>query len=534
MLTSPMPTSRTLADLVEELATDHPDRAAIAYDGETLTFADFRPLARAMARALHADGVRAGDKVGILMGNRVEWLVVNFAIEYLGATMVALNTWYTERELSYVVEHSGISVLVSAARFLKRDYVVLLGELQPWSERFPALRTVVVLGGEPGPGMVGYDAFLAGGSGIEEAVVDRARAAVAPDDIAYLLYTSGSTSHPKGVMLAHRGLIENMYDIGARQNFRPGDSLFLPVSLFWGMGCENGLFAAWTHAASVVLQHHFDPAEALAIMARHRCTALYGTANIVQAIVQHPDRGRHDLSALAKGVAVGTPEQIRETIATFMPEAVHAYGMTEAYGFISCGDAFDGVEERVTTHGRPLPAMAMRVVSPDTSVQLPAGETGEVRIRGHIMAGYYRNPEATAAAYDEEGWFRTGDLGYLDADGFFCFRGRLKEMLKTGGLNVSPVEVEEVLRGHARVAEAFVTGLPDAARDEIVVAVVVPVEGAALAVEDVLSHCRTSLAAFKVPRRIIVARAEEVPLTTTGKVHKARLAEMFDRPAGAA
>ena len=519
--------SRTLSGFVDELARAYPDLPAVTYRGQTVSFAGIRALARTMAKGLYRDGVRRGDKVGILMGNCIEWLVVNFAIQYLGATMVALNTWYTERELAYVMKHGDVSVLVTADSFLKRNYVEMLSGLQPWGETFPALRTVAVLGGAPGESMIGYDELLAGADEVGDLEIDAVAASVLPDDIAYLLYTSGSTAHPKGVMLGHRGLIENMAGIGAKLDFGPHDVLFLPVSLFWGMGCENGLFAAWTHATRLVLQHHFDAAEALELIERYRCTAVYGTANIVQGLFLHPDRERYDLSSLTKGMSAGTPEQLRAVIHGFVPRICNAYGLTETYGFVTCGDASDPAEKRAMSNGRLLPGMDIRIVSPESEERLPVGVTGEVRMRGYTLAGYYKNEEATAEALDDQGYFKTGDLGYFDEDGYFYFRGRLKEMLKTGGLNVSPIEVEEVLRTHPLVEEAFVTGLPDAVRDEIVAAVVVLSDGAEATVEELLAHCRASLAAFKIPRQVRIVRADQIPLTTTGKVHKARLSGLF-------
>jgi fatty-acyl-CoA synthase len=517
-----------LAGLIDELATTYGDRPAVSFEQETLTFAAFRARARACAKALHVAGVRKGDKVGVLMGNRIEWLVVAMGAQYLGAVLVGLNTWYTDRELSYVLEHADIRIVVTADHFLRHDYIEMFEGLRPWHDKFPQLEQVVVFGRAPHPPMIAYEAFLKSGESVDDATIDAHAQAVDPDDVAYMLYTSGSTSHPKGVMLGHRGLIENMYEIGQRLNFTADDALFLPVSLFWGMGCENGLLAAWTHGTHLVLQHHFDTEEAIELMDRFGCTALYGTANIIQAVFEHPSRASHDLSRMRKGVTGGTPEQIREVIDTFMPEACHAYGMTETYGFMTVGDARDPADIRATTHGKLLPGMDIRIVDLESGADLPAGMTGEVRIRGYTMLGYYKAPEVTAATYDAEGYMITGDLGHFDEGGNFYFRGRMKEMLKTGGLNVSPVEVEEVLRGHKLIVDAFVTGLPDRQREEIVAAVIVPAEGAELTEATILDHCRSELAAFKVPRRIRFARIEEVPLTTTGKVHKQKLAELFE------
>ncbi|RAR49201.1 fatty-acyl-CoA synthase [Paraburkholderia unamae] len=523
------PESRTLAALVEELAVRFPERPAASFEGRTVTFAQFRDLAIEFAKALQAEGVMPGDKVGILMGNRIEWLVVNFAIQYLGATMVALNTWYTARELAYVLDHADISVLVTVDRYLNADYVEMLDGLAPLSETFPRLKRVVMLGDRTAAQAIGYEAFVARGAAVADTVIHTRLSAVQPSDIAYLLYTSGSTSHPKGVLLQHDSLIENTWNIGARLHLDSDDALFLPVSLFWGMGCENLLLTSWTHGVHIVMQQQFDATEALHLISRYRCTALGATPNIVHAIFEHPQRGEYDLSGLRKGVASGSPEVSRKLIATAMPLLCHCYGLTECYGFATVNDASDPVARRAETEGRVLPGTEVRIVCPETGRTLPAGEAGEVCLRGHVMRGYFKNPEATAASFDADGFFHTGDLGVLDAEGFLHFKGRIKEMLKTGGINVAPIEVEEVLRTHPAIEEAFVTGLPDPVRDEVVAAVIVLARGATLDKAAVLEYCRASLAAYKVPREVVFVPMHEIPQTSTRKVHRMRLAELFSK-----
>jgi fatty-acyl-CoA synthase len=521
------PESRTLAALIEELATRFPDRPAATFEGRTVTFAEFRRLALDFAKALHADGVAPGDKVGILMGNRIEWLVANFAIQYLGATMVALNTWYTARELAYVLDHAEVSVLVMVNRYLNTDYAEMLDGFDLASEAFSRLRRVVMLGERTSAQAIDYHEFVKSGVAVPEEQVHARREAVRPGDIAYLLYTSGSTAHPKGVLIKHDSLIENTWNIGERLHLDSEDSLFMAVSLFWGMGCENLLLTSWTHGVHLVMQHQFDPTDALELITRYRCTALGATPNIIHAIFEHPQRGDYDLSALRKGVGYGSPDAARKLIATAIPLACHCYGLTESYGFCTVNDASDPVDKRSETEGRPLPGTELRIVSPETGRVLPAGETGEVRLRGHIMPGYFKNPEATAASFDAEGFFKTGDLGVLDEGGYLHFKGRIKEMLKTGGINVAPIEVEEVLRTHPAIEEAFVTGLPDPVRDEVVAAVIVLANGATLDKAAVIEYCRQSLAAYKVPREVVFVTMDRIPQTSTRKVHRMRLASLF-------
>jgi fatty-acyl-CoA synthase len=345
--------------------------------------------------------------------------------------------------------------------------------------------------------------------------------------VCYLLYTSGSTSTPKGVQLQHYALIENMWHIGERMHVTEDDRLWLAVSLFWGLGCENALLNLLTHGGCVVLQEHFEPGEALRLIEAERCTVFYGTPNMALALAEHPERAGHDLSSLRTGGTIGTPEQIMRLVDMGAREICNIYGLTETYGNCAVTDAHEPLEVRLASVGLPLPGVSIRIADPLTGAALPAGEVGEIRVKGYVTTGYYKDPERTRAAFDADGWFLTGDLGLLDAEGRLHFRGRLKEMVKTGGINVAPVEVEEVLSAHPAVRMAFVIGLPDPVRDEILAAVVVPRAGAAVTADELAAHCRAQLALYKVPRRFRFVAESELPLTVTGKLQKNRLAELF-------
>ena len=523
------PASRTIADLIDELARRYPEREALVGSGKRYTYSELREEVRRTARGLHALGVRRGDKVAILMGNRPEWLVADFAITLLGGVMVGVNTWATARELEHTLSHSDTLLLITVARFLKHDYGAMLGELR---DRLPALERIAGVGDDL-PGEWTRFAELAElGGQVSEAVIDAAQRAVKPQDVAYLLYTSGSTSLPKGVQLQHYALIENMWQIGERQRVTEHDRLWLAVSLFWGLGCENALFNLLTHGGCVVLQEHFDPGEALEIIERERCTMFYGTPNMAQAMHEHPERARRDLSSLRGGATIGTPEQIMRVVELGAREVCNIYGLTETYGNCNVTDARDPLEKRLANVGRPLDGVEQRIVEPSSGKILPAGEVGEVRVRGYVTNGYYKDPARTAESFDEHGFFKTGDLGLLDAEGCLHFRGRLKEMVKTGGINVAPIEVEEVLMSHPAVHAAFVTGVADAVQDEVLAAVIVRKPGAGVSEKDITAHCRKALAAYKVPRLIRFVAEEELPLTTTGKLQKNLLASRFFTPGG--
>ena len=528
-----MPRSRTVPSLLSELAERHPDVEFVVGGGRRLRYPEFKAEARRFARGLHALGVRRGDKVAILMGNRPEWLVADFAILALGAVMVSLNTWATRRELAWMLDHSDTSMLVTVDRFLGQDYTGALLEIGA-DEGLAKLRRIVRIAPDDRelPGGVSWDEVLAAGEEVPEGVVAAAEAAVEPADVACILYTSGSTSTPKGVQLQHYALIENMWHIGERQHLRAGDRLWLAVSLFWGLGCENALFALMTHAGTVVLQERFEAGEAIDLIEGEGCTVVYATPNMVRAMAEHPEYRPERLASLRTGVTIGTPEQVRLLADLGARQICNVYGLTETYANCTVTDALDPIELRVASVGHPLPGFELAIEDPESRRLLPAGEVGEIKVRGYVTCGYYRAEDRNREAFDGEGWFLTGDLGYLDESGRLYFRGRLKEMIKTGGINVAPVEVEEVLMSHPGVEQAFVVGLPDPERDEIVVAVVVPREGASVDETALRAHCGGAIAAYKRPRRYRLVEAADLPLTSTGKVRKLGMKALFPGATG--
>jgi fatty-acyl-CoA synthase len=520
------PRSRTLPQLLDEMASRQPQREFIVGAEARLTYAETRTRVRRLAKGLYRLGVRRGEKVALLMNNRTEWLLVDFAVTLLGATLVPISTWSRARELAYVLNHCDAITFVTVDRFLGQDYLAMLAEIgAPGSDRLPQLRRVVSVGDERPAGMVPFEDLWNMGADVSDATLDACQHAVGPDDVAYILYTSGTTSTPKGVQLQHRGLIENTWHIGERQHLGPGDRMWMGISLFWSFGCLNALLAVMTHGGCIVLQEHFDAAAALALIERERCTVYYGTPNIALALWEHPDRARRDLSSLRTGAAIGPAPAMQMVMDLGTREICNVYGLTECYGNSHVTDASDPVDVRLHTVGRPLPGMEIRIVDRDTRRPLAAGEIGEILIRGRLTPGYYKDPERNAAAFDTEGFFLTGDLGLVDNDGRLHFRGRIKEMVKTGGINVAPLEVEEVLLGHASVEQAHVIGLPDPRLEEILVAVVVLKDGRDASPEELRGFCKQALAAFKVPQHFRIMKRADLPVTATGKVQKFRLQE---------
>ena len=529
------PRSRTLPDLLDEITARDPGHELIVGAGARVSYAETRERARRLAKGLRRLGIRRGDKVALLMGNRPEWLVIDFAVAMLGATLVPISTWSRTRELGHVLDHCDATTLITIARFAGQDYLGMLGELGgPGSARLPKLARVVVVDGERSGSQTPFDALTELGVTVGDSELDAAQRAVTPDDVAYILYTSGTTSTPKGVQLCHGGLVENMWNIGERQHLTSVDRMWMGISLFWSFGCANALLAVMTHGGTIVLQDTLEPGAALALIERERCTVYYGTPNIALALTEHPDRARRDLSSLRTGAAIGPPSAIQMVMDLGAREICNVYGLTETYGNCHVTDAHDADEIRRSTVGRPLPGMEIRVVDRETRRPLPTGEVGEILVRGYVTPGYYKDPDKNAAAFDRDGFLITGDLGSIGDDGRLRFRGRIKEMVKTGGINVAPLEVEEVLLGHPAVEQAYVVGLPDARKEEILAAVVVLRDGHDVEPEALRGFCRKALAAFKVPQEFRLLRRDELPVTATGKVQKFRLAEMLTHARGAA
>src|SRR6058998_1003776 len=515
------PRSRTLGALIDETAAARPDAEAVIFRDERLTFAALRDRADALARALLALGVRKDDRVAILLPNRPEWLIAAVAAAKLGAVTVAISTFSTPREIAWTLAHARPRVVVTMEAFRGRQYLCAVHDVRP---ALPELRAIVSIDTRRHEGVHAWADLLERAGEVRTAGLAEAQAAVSPSDLCFILYTSGSTATPKGVMLAHGGVIDNGFDIGERQHLTAADRVWLAVPLFWSFGSANALPAILTHGGTLVMQESFEPGEALALLDGERCSVYYGMANMARAILEHPDRPRRALAAMRTGLTIGLPEDIQMTMeAVAARELCNVYGSTETYGNCAVTDAHDALALRLETQGRPLPGMTIRVVDPESGLALPPGDVGEFRVKGHVTPGYFNDAEQTRAAFDAEGSFVTGDLGLIGDDGRVRFRGRLKEMIKTGGINVAPLEVEAVLLSHSAVKQAYVVGVPDRARGELVVAAVELHDGATASAEALAAFCRERLAGYKVPARFVFRKADEFPRTPTGKVQKPRL-----------
>ena len=533
-----LPEQRTVGALLAHLAQAMPQQEAVVLPPRRLTYAGLYAQATAVASGLWRLGIRPGEPVALLVSNRPEWITVAFGCALIGAPVVAISTWSRRVELEYVLDHSQAVALVTLDGFLGADYQALLTEIVPevarrppgqlGAARLPALREFIVLGQPVLAAARGFDEVLALGRSLDPAVVRAASARVQPTDILYVLYTSGSTARPKGVILTHAGCLENGFNIGERQHLTRADRLWLAVPLFWSFAAANALMALTTHGGTTVLQERFDADEAVRLIAAERCTVYYGMSHMARAMLNAPAWGHYDTRSLRTGLTIGTPEEMALTMHGLgVREICNVYGATETYGNATVTDASEPEALRLRSQGKPLPGMQLRIVDPETRTVLPPGEVGEILVAGYVTPGYYRDPENNARAFGAEGYFRTGDLGMLDAEGRLYFRGRLKELIKSGGINIAPLEVEIYLMKHPKVQYAAAVGLPDTMKGEVPVVALQLREGETATAEEIRGFCRDHIASYKIPVHVVFLHPDEFPRTSTGKVQKTELREVI-------
>ncbi len=520
---------QTIGSLPARAARRWGAREALCFQGRRLTFAELAAGVDRVAKGLVAAGVRPGERVALWMVNRPEWLEAAFAVIEVGAVLVPINTRLRTDDVAYIVDQSGASTLILAERSGPVDYLGMVRELAPLgappgATRLPKLERLVLLSDAPRPGTVGWDALRAGGAAVDDGALAARAAAVDPEDLAFLMYTSGTTGFPKGVMHTHR-MIRNVVDRAFRLAITPHDVIMMYLPLFHLFAFSEGMLTSLVTGARQVLTEGFDPVESLELIARERATVLHGFDTHYKELLEAHERAPREVRCVRTGIlAAGMGSSVaiaRRARALFGP-LVSGYGMSEIGVGVTIG-ALDSTEEQsCEASGALAPGYDVRIVDPETGREQPGGVPGEILARGYtLMRGYYDKPEATAAAIDADGWLHTGDMGLVRADGHLRFMGRYKDMLKIGGENVDPMEVEGFLMSHPAVNLAAVVSYPDARLSEVGVAFVRPEPGHALTEAEVIAHCRGRIASFKIPRHVLFV--EDFPMTSSGKIQKVKL-----------
>ena len=531
----------TLPGFLQEVTALYGEREALVLhtaDGVTRwTYNELWEHSIEVARALRAGGLDRGGRVGVLMSNRPEWVAAVFGTLIAGGVAVTLSTFSTPSELDYMLTSSGVSVLLFERKVLKKDFAAVLTELEPGigpaapgtlqSVRFPFLRRLAMLGEDLPSGAVDpWAEFLTRGQQEPRELVEATAAAVQPSDPAVLFFSSGSTSRPKGILSAHRGVAVQMWRCRRMYGFGPEDQVrcWTANGLFWSGNFAMALGATLAAGGALVLQPTFDAAEALELMQAERVNFPFAWPHQWAQLEGSPRWGEVDLSSM-RFVDFNTPIAAHPTVSAKWFEPGHAYGNTETFTITTCFPANTPPEVHEGSSGEALPGVTLKIVDPLTATTVARRERGEICVKGPtLMLGYLGTP--LDETLDTEGFFRTGDGGYLDDIGRLYWEGRLTDIIKTGGANVSPLEVDEALAGCAGVKVAQTVGVPHETLGEVVVACIVAHQDAHLEAEAIRAFLRERLASYKVPRHVLFFREDEIALTGNAKIKSSDLRQL--------
>ncbi|CAH1663879.1 MULTISPECIES: class I adenylate-forming enzyme family protein [unclassified Chelatococcus] len=535
-----LPTSRpstpvSLADVILRSAETWPDDEALILPDERHTYRSIADRAWHIALGLSALGVKPGENVGILMTNSADFVVSVFGIAMLGAVAVPINNRYRSWEIGFIAKDCDLRAIITHDKAKDyTDYADLLADALPALkearnpialsvEAAPALGAVVLLGGAERNGFVGEKVFDDLAAKADEARVRNWCEGVSAASIAAIIYTSGTTSQPRGAMLSQEALVRHWTMAGFRWGVKPGVKFWDPCPLFHIAGIGPLVFTL-ALGGTFVTDTHFEAGKALDLISAEKPNMLYPTyPPLTMDLVSHPKFETTDFSQTIAWLNVAPPETLRRMQAAIPNAAqVTLYGSTEG-GYVTMTSPEDDYETRMTTGGLPMPGVEVRVVDPETGSEMPQGSAGEIRYRGYnTLRGYYKDTEKTAATLNGDGWVHTGDIGDFDTSGRLTFRGRLKDMLKVGGENVAPAEVEQFLEGHPAVKLAQVVGIPDTRLVEVPVAFVELHEGRSVTEAELVAFCKGTIASFKVPR--VVRIVSDWPMSAT-KIQRGKLRE---------
>lgn len=540
-MSAPWVDGLTIGQVLERTSSQHAERDAVAFPklGLRWKWKEFQQQVDSASRGLLAMGIRKGDHVAIWATNVPEWIVLQFATARIGAVLVTVNPAYRPFELQYVLNQSDAVALFLVDRFKASDYFSMLAEICPTlastspgeqrSSEFPKLRHVVTLKGPRLAGASTWTEMVEAGSRVPETELAKHGKPLQPQEPINIQYTSGTTGFPKAAMLSHRNLLLNAYYIGECQRLSEQDRICIPVPFYHCFGCVLGTLACAVYGSTMVIPaEYFHPADTLAAVQAEQATSLYGVPTMFIAELEDPSFSSTNLASLRTGIMAGAPcpiEIMRKVMNQMgAREVTIAYGQTEASPVVTQTRTDDPVELRVETVGRSLPGVEIKIVDPATGGTLGDNTQGELCSRGHVvMLGYYKNPEATAAAIDSDGWLHSGDLAVRLPNGYYKITGRIKDMVIRGGENIYPREIEEFLFTHPDVEQSAVVGVPDPKYGEELCAWIKLKPGSTLDENAIREYCRKRLAHYKVPR--YVRFVDSFPQTVTGKIQKFKIRE---------
>ncbi len=506
----------SIVEAVFHHAQQQPQRPAIFFEEQTISYGQLAADVTRFAQALLACGVEPGDRIALFLDNCLPFVVAYLGTQLAGGIVVLINTQYRQVELHHILTDAGVRLCVTSEA--GREELLRL--------KVPTLTTLVIVDeavGQPSEDTlesIAFANFFKQGDGHDVSLLQPPLS----DAPAIIAYTSGTTGRAKGALLYHRNLIANIASITTAWHWTKNDRLLLVLPLFHAHGLMVGMHGTLFNGASVILRRAFDASDVLGTLHRDSSISLFfGVPTMYIRLLAEAERQGilpHPLRLYVSGSAPLSPQVFAHFAQLFGQPILERYGMTEA--LMNLTNPYEG-ERRAGTVGGPFPGQEARVVDISTRQALPPGEIGEIEVRGpHVFAGYWNRPDATAEAFEPDGWFKTGDLGWYSHDGYYTITGRARELIISGGYNIYPREVEDVLATHPAIAEVAVIGIPDPEMGEQVIAVVVPKEGHTPTTNEIIAFCRERLASYKKPRRIVFVR--ELPRNALGKVQKHLLA----------
>lgn len=512
----------TIGRNLKNTVNKFPDSEALVcpHQNYRATYREFWDQTSLLAKSFMAAGIQRGDRVGIWALNRYEWVLVQYATARLGIIMVNINPAYRSSELEYVLNQSGLKMLISATAFKTSNYKAIVQEVHKNASH---LDRVVFLDED-------WDSFLAEGEGITDEDVAAKEDLIQFDDAVNIQYTSGTTGFPKGVTLSHHNILNNGYFIGRRLKYTQLDRVCIPVPFYHCFGMVIGNICCTAHGACMVIPaERFDAATTLKVVEQEQCTALYGVPTMFIAALQLPDFSQYNLSSLRTGAMAGAPcpieimKQVKGKMN--MNEVTICYGMTETSP-VSCQTETDApLEKQVTTVGTIHDHLEIKIISTETGNIVARGVAGELCTRGYaVMLQYWNNPVATTAVLDDAGWMHTGDEAVMDEEGYIRITGRIKDLIIRGGENISPREIEEFLYTHEAIEDVQVIGVPDEKFGEAIMAWVKLRKNASVTEEALQDFCKAQIAHYKVPK--YWKFVEDFPMTISGKVRKVEMREI--------
>ena len=538
----PVTREYTLGQLLDQtIARCGPQDALVYSDRDyRLTWFEFGEEVDRLARGLMSLGIQHGEKVALWATNVPHWIALMFATAKIGAILLPLNIHYKEAEIDFALKQSDTENIFIINGYRDCNYVDVLYKLIPElkehprgelkSARYPHLKRVMFLGPEKHRGMYSLNEVLA--LSVETTMADyyTRQAEVRPDDVVNMQYTSGTTGFPKGVQLTHRNIGNDGFWIGACQNFSARDRVCIPVPLFHCFGCVLGVMSCVNHGATMVVLEKYDALNVMASVQAEKCTAVYGVPTMYIAMLDHPLFKKFDFSSLRTGIMSGSTCPIRRMQQCIdemnMAEVTNPYGLTESGPVMTMTRFFEkSIERKCTTIGQALPGIEVAIIEPETGRLCGIGEEGEICCRGYnTMKGYYNMPEQTAKCIDKNGWLHSGDIGKMDADGYFYITSRLKDLIIRGGENISPREIEDFLTGLEGVQDVQVVGVPSKKYGEQVGAFIIRMPGSDIDEASVAAYCKDKISWFKIPK--YVHFMDEFPMTASQKIQKFKLREL--------